>query len=150
RTRLLDPRLLAAMPEPVSLDTLGDGTTILIESMLPGELAWRGATGTRSKGIYGEALDFLATLRGETVQPATSDGRSLIEPDLVRIAASPLLVGSLRESLAMEMERAASLLSDGGIEPHASHGDFGYGNILVDPDSGRLRGVIDWDTARIV
>jgi aminoglycoside phosphotransferase (APT) family kinase protein len=30
----------------------------------------------------------------------------------------------------------------------ASHGDYGYGNILIDPDTGRLQGVIDWDTGR--
>jgi len=30
----------------------------------------------------------------------------------------------------------------------ASHGDYGYGNILVDPRDGRLLGVIDWDTGR--
>ena len=30
----------------------------------------------------------------------------------------------------------------------ASHGDYGYGNIITDPRNGRLNGVIDWDTGR--
>ncbi len=29
-----------------------------------------------------------------------------------------------------------------------SHGDYGYGNILLNPRSGELTGVIDWDTGR--
>jgi aminoglycoside phosphotransferase (APT) family kinase protein len=29
-----------------------------------------------------------------------------------------------------------------------AHGDFGYGNALVNPATGELTGVIDWDTAR--
>jgi aminoglycoside phosphotransferase (APT) family kinase protein len=30
-----------------------------------------------------------------------------------------------------------------------AHGDFGYGNAMVDPRTGALRGIIDWDQARV-
>jgi aminoglycoside phosphotransferase (APT) family kinase protein len=33
--------------------------------------------------------------------------------------------------------------------PSLRHGDFWHGNILVDPSSGRLTGVIDWEKAAI-
>ncbi|HSH45967.1 MAG TPA: phosphotransferase, partial [Longimicrobiales bacterium] len=69
-------------------------------------------------------------------------------PDRERLRSCTFVDPDVRSMLARELDQAARALSGVALDPHASHGDFGYGNILVDPGSGVLEGVIDWDTAR--
>lgn len=140
--------LLALLPEPVFSETV-DGIAVLAETCLPGRLAWMVADGSDASAIYREAIRFLENLRGATLVDAEVDASRLMEPDFqhLRDAAAVSTVWSQR--LEETLLRASRDLSDVRFSPSASHGDFGYGNIIVDV-KGSVTGVIDWDTARLV
>ena len=144
-----DPALLLATPEPL-LHQVVDGALLLVESMLPGDLAWRHASSPLERRIHENTLAFLRHFASATAAPLTPDllaGLARADGDL--LDASPFVPSDLRSFLRAELDRGYRTMSrvDTG---HASHGDFGYGNILVDGASGAITGVIDWDTARLV
>lgn len=61
----------------------------------------------------------------------------------------PLMRPEARRDVSERFER---FLADAGlraVSPVLVHGDFGSGNILVDPSSGEVRGVIDWGSAHL-
>jgi len=145
-------RLLALLPRPLVLDDRCD-PLVLVETHLPGTLAWRPARGSLGPRIYGEALDFLedfrqATLRGEPLYP--EEARETLAREHERLAEADFVSDDLRIGIARELEHAEEALAEAELLPYASHGDFGYGNILVDAHTGRITGIIDWDTARAV
>ena len=152
----LGPRaaaLLEKIPDPVYAERR-DGTMVLGETRLPGALAWRArAGGTPADVLHHHAVGFLGQLegatRGELTGPA-SDVASILRRDRDRLREAPFVSGAIREAVEAELAGAAAALGGWAGPGHASHGDFGYGNILVDAADGSLTGVIDWDTARLL
>ena len=145
-------RLRGLIPEPVFEDT-HDSTLLLGETRLPGTLAWKLASGPRESTIHDGALRFLADLEQATrrAEPlGAGEVEGLIQDDLRRLEAATFAGDRVRALLGSELRRASDALEDAAVRPHATHGDYGYGNLLVDPDSGRLSGVIDWGTSRAV
>jgi aminoglycoside phosphotransferase (APT) family kinase protein len=127
------------------------GSWCYVERRVPGVLAWKlppnGAAAARA-GV--EAKEFLVALGAATGRVGALTDRhfdSIIgaaigelarrwedEPDAARI------VGRI-------LERLRAALLGKHVRTVLGHGDFGFGNLLVDRATGELRGVIDWDTS---
>lgn len=141
---------LNVIPEPLLAEHVGP-TAVLVETCLNGQLAWELARGPLAPTIHDNAVSFLHALRQATYRPASGPAvlTRLLRNEEERIATASSFTGErMREMIGIEMRNAAAMLSRLGVEAYTSHGDFSYGNILVDSASGALEGVIDWDTSR--
>lgn len=149
--RILESSQLATLlPQAVAIEECGS-SLILIETRLPGVLAWKVAGGELSSIIHRNALAFLRQLREETTRttPLCDDElRRIVGVDRRRVQDFVAARPEVRTRLLQELEAVEAALHPTPLYPYLSHGDFGYGNLLVDPDHGGLLGVIDWDTAR--
>ncbi|WP_136514436.1 phosphotransferase family protein [Geomonas edaphica] len=139
----------ALLPHPL-LNRCVDGSSVFVESLLPGVIAWKVVSSDNGEGIALQAADFLVAMRDASSQRVILRERTLDELIPTRLAEEG--VSGDRE-VADGFARVAHALRQGLADRElglgCSHGDFGYGNILVDPGSARLTGVIDWDTARL-
>lgn len=150
RASLRDSTLRDFIPAPVFAERDGD-TLVLGETLLDGNLAWRVAMRGLAGAVHASALGFLEELRAATRETRTlthDDIRQLFAPDESLLLNSSFVSPVVRDLLEREFQEARSVLEGAALHLYASHGDFGYGNILVDERDGRLTGVIDWDTAR--
>lgn len=140
------PDLLRLIPEPLMASHL-DQTAVFSETCLPGILAWKAIDDRLRMAIREHSIEFLTTLRNATV--SRSPGfEALIHDDLVHIENASFVPSSVRREIHDLIVGASRDLGDAELATYTSHGDFGYGNILVDPTSGVITGVIDWDTVR--
>jgi len=150
RASLDDSTLRDVVPAPVFAERDGD-TLVLGETLLEGSLAWRVARRGLASAVHAGAVEFLSKMRA-----ATGAWRALTHDDIRQLLASDesLLLNAsfvsplVRTLLEREFRDAGSALEGSALHLYTSHGDFGYGNILVDERDGKLTGVIDWDTAR--
>lgn len=152
RSILGNPALLELMPAPLFAEMHGS-TLVLAETRVTGTLAWTVAGGTLAPVIRRNALEYLETLRDATSRtiPIGQEGSSdLLAEDDELLAASNFVGPEMRRLIGAEFGRARNALAGRNLVAYTSHGDFGYGNVLIDPESGELQGVIDWDTAREV
>jgi hypothetical protein len=143
--------LLRRIPEPAFSDR-HQGVLTLGESHLPGKPAWQVPSRALSDTIYRNAIAFLDALRDATTRfgPVGHGAVSeLLDEDWARLRGATFVSRAIGGRIEAELENAAHVLAGQDLAIHASHGDFGYGNILVDEKSGEVTGVIDWDTARI-
>lgn len=152
RSRLSsDQEILSLMPEPWFCERT-DGVLLLGESWVPGVLAWKVARDAHGAAIRRNAHLFLDALRTASTRSVRFDAVRLEElqaPDRAMWARSPFVADDIRRMLESEFESARQMLDGRELKLHASHGDFGFGNVLVEPSTGRITGVIDWDTARL-
>lgn len=151
RESLRSSDLLDLMPAPVFSEHDG-ATQVLGESMLEGALAWRVALRGLAPVVHGHALDFLDRLREATARRTTlgpEQIRRLLHEDQALLTDSTFVSPEVLRLLRRELQDATAILDGCDVALHTSHGDFGYGNLLVDEQDGRLTGVIDWDTARV-
>lgn len=108
--------------------------------------------------LASEIADFLVALHGFPPEEARGLGvpeadRDGAEFEALRDAVLPLL----REVLSRAEYEVVVAWSDGFLaddevdrfSPLLRHGDLWYGNVLVDPQTGRLNAVLDWDNAAI-
>lgn len=127
------------------------GSSVYVESMVEGSPAWKVNGGKLKVAIFQEAIGFLIQLNLATAQLKRlddSDLDELLRDDLSRIVNSAVIASSFQEKMVRLISGIRGHLKGRELYLTASHGDYGYGNILVDPGSGALKGVIDWDTAR--
>lgn len=147
-----DDTLLRRVPEPL-LRLMSGSTLVLAETRLPGRLAWKLVGTALGEVAYDDAKRFLRVLHAVSGATLCAPGAEIVtdsvRKDLERVAEASFVSRELRTLLVEELADAAEALVDLGLAPSVSHGDFGPGNILVNPDTGALTGVIDWDTLRI-
>lgn len=144
--------LLRLMPEPIAIET-SNSVALLAETCLEGTLAWKVASGELAATVHRNAVAFLQILREATAQSIPLSRESmdaLLEPDLQRLGEATFVGDAVRNRIQEELRGVAQTLTGFELPLHTSHGDYGYGNLLVHPHSGELTGVIDWDTARAV
>lgn len=138
------------IPRPLCRFEYSD-SAIYVETMVEGQPAWKVNRGKLRGNIFLDAVGFLQQLNFATAHLRIlqdHDLDELLKEDLSRIMRSNVIGPTFQEKVVHVVHNIRRRLM--GLELHmtTSHGDYGYGNILVDPDSGKLRGVIDWDTAR--
>lgn len=128
------------------------GSTVYVETMLRGLPAWKVNRGPLQPVISRNALEFLTMLGSATgkVELLQDDALDvLFRDDRALIGKSAVISPDFREDLLHLVRELTGRLSGREVRMATSHGDYGYGNILVDQRSGALTGVIDWDTARL-
>jgi hypothetical protein len=138
------------LPAPQAEGEYGS-SVIFIESMLSGILAWKANHGCLRNTIYRESLEFLLQMNRATrtrVQLEERELDRLFAEDLLRLKACPGVDPGLQELAQKIVFQIRRLLYRREVFLVRSHGDYGYGNILVDPRTASLTGVIDWDTGR--
>ncbi|QWV91845.1 aminoglycoside phosphotransferase family protein [Geomonas oryzisoli] len=145
-----DAALQRLIPTPLGRRTR-PGVTVYLETKLPGELAWKRLTPwirRRTDRDMELFLTRLAEASGHRVllDQATLD--ALFREDMEVIRACPAIDQSFFDSLCTTVSGIKKALLGRSLELVSSHGDFGYGNVLVHPVTGTVRGVIDWDTGR--
>jgi hypothetical protein len=146
----LPASLKALLPRPLGDFILAD-STVHVETLLEGILAWKVDRGCVRKRIFAEAVDFILRFQIGTkrkVQLGYPELAELLDADLARLEGCSEVNAGLCRSVSLVTNKIRQLLHGQEIFLAASHGDYGYGNILVDAETGRLKGVIDWDTGR--
>ena len=147
----LPPQCTDRIPRPVSVVERGGSTRIYLETLLPGMLAWKADWSRHGRVIRTEALEFLGAFGRALHRPVTLDGVALgriFDRDRALLDRSRFLSTQDRKRLIHLLSWAADTLRGRTLPLVYGHGDFGVGNVLVDPRTGHLTGVIDWDTGR--
>lgn len=142
--------LMEKLPRPITRME-HDGSIVYVETMVAGMLAWKANRGRLRPRIYNDAVDFLRQVHHASRQHSTLSAETLdtlLSDDFARLTNGTVLAPEFRERVAALLNALRDRLIDSEMDLVVSHGDFGYGNILVDPHHGDLQGVIDWDTGR--
>jgi thiamine kinase-like enzyme len=138
------------LPTPLSDFSFKKGH-VFIETLIPGTLAWKANNTKIAKKILKDAQQFSLHLSQVTGCRTCLDKKvldDLFREDERRINESRICSESFKRTLIEEIATIKNTVAGQYMWLAAAHGDYGYGNILVDPSDGRLNGVIDWDTAR--
>jgi hypothetical protein len=137
------------VPRTIAVFQHGE-STVYVEERKPGILAWKAARNPSvEKSIYRQSFVFihafnLATCEQQLVDPSFFDellggGLTTLSSAFADVANIDLVIQRIRELLWTHF-------TDRRIFIVWGHGDYGYGNILCDDVTGRIQGVIDWDT----
>lgn len=123
---------------------------VYVENRIPGVLVWKVSGNRRiEKRAYAESFEFINAFNIATATEKTVDSDlfdELIGHDLSSIKSA---MGGLKgiDVIVKNIElRLRQYFTGRQVSTVWGHGDFGYGNILCDPSSGNIQGVIDWDT----
>jgi hypothetical protein len=131
-------------PEQLGVRRLRYGTARL-EAYVPGTLAWRLVHKPAIEPrMLSDLIAFQNSLQAATAERIATgaDTSALLQAEPTECMDAPQLA-ALR-SLA---DRLARHSRQHELTTAVAHGDFGYGNALVDPRTGALHGIIDWDQA---
>lgn len=124
---------------------------VFIESLLPGILAWKANRKSLKGRIFEDSIQFILDLIIATRRKVSFDQAGLdhfFKEDENSINGSEYCPDGFRRLFNQKLALIKRMAAGQDTWLSASHGDYGYGNILVDPHGGRLLGVIDWDTGR--
>jgi hypothetical protein len=146
----LSDEMKSLIPIPISAFEIGN-SFIYIESMLQGIPAWKTNRPQLRKQIYKESVKFILNLnQASRIHTKLSNDSidQLLSEDLKRLDDCAVLASELMGKIDSMILRIRHLLNDRNICLVFGHGDYGYGNILVEPNTGKLTGIIDWDTGR--
>lgn len=138
------------LPRPLCRMEYADAI-VYVETMVNGQPAWKVSRAGIKDTIFQGSITFLqqlnlVTARFKRLQEHDLDG--LFNEDLARIMNSDAIDSSFQEKMVHVIHSLSRQMVGLELNLATSHGDYGYGNILVDPHRGSLSGVIDWDTAR--
>ncbi len=138
------------LPEPTG-ETEFPGITLFTETLIEGILAWKAIRPSLREAMFDSSSNFIFELQlafRRKIELGEGDAEALFRPDMDGILACRGADRSVTGDAAEDLPRIRRVLARRECFLTVSHGDYGYGNILVDPASGRLTGVIDWDTGR--
>jgi hypothetical protein len=124
-----------------------EGAVAWLEDRLPGTVAWR--LPQRLRGVIDRGwMQFLADL--EKVEATRVDLDEHRATELVQRwrRGTRLLPEQLDAEVSPLEDWLLRKLAGTSRRLGWSHGDFGYGNLLADRESGCLQAVIDWETGR--
>ncbi len=145
----LDARTKGLVPKTIATFEYRD-CPVYVENRIPGVLVWKvGGDRRIEKRAYRQSYDFinafnLATAREMTVDSVLFD--DLVGHDLSCIKSAMVGlegIGGIVNNIELQLRQ---YFTGRQVSTVWGHGDFGYGNILCDPSSGNIQGVIDWDT----
>ncbi|RJP41185.1 MAG: hypothetical protein C4548_09510 [Desulfobacteraceae bacterium] len=135
-------------PEPIGeLETVSN--SLFTETIINGQLAWKANQESLREKIFDEASRFIGNLQISTQRSV------LIVEDIIKnlfhddIESIKKYNNELSNIMLDFVNQICNILAGSVFYLTISHGDYGYGNIMVNRYSGNLTGVIDWDTGRI-
>jgi hypothetical protein len=118
-----------------------------LEDRLPGTVAWR--LPLRLRPVIDEDwVEFLRELIRVTCTPVVLDDQAAKEFVERWRQGTHELDPELGHEVSVLEAWLRRRLTNTSRPLGWSHGDFGYGNLLADPASGRLQAVVDWETGR--
>lgn len=159
---LLAPHLSVRIPEPrwrIPRGSPGFPLGAIGYEKLPGSPLT--ADGTRHLSLSSLAEQVGAIIRRLHAVPLEEMSRAeLPGPEDRRAAQEAVLaqaVPALRDALSPEEWAAVDtwaeeFLADDAlvsVQPTLIHGDFWYGNLLIDPSTGAVNGLLDWEQAAV-
>ncbi|MDZ7833620.1 MAG: aminoglycoside phosphotransferase family protein [Desulfobacterales bacterium] len=139
------------LPEPIS-EKEDAAHTLFTETLIQGRLAWKINQGGLRKVIFAEAVEFITTLQlsmRQSMLLTPDHAEEFFSADVQRICKVKACDPELMAGVLRVVKKMRRILSGRTFFLTISHGDYGYGNILVHPVTGHLAGVIDWDTGRV-
>jgi len=142
--------IINKLPQPICRKEFA-GSIIYVETMISGIVAWKKNCRKLRGPIFRNSVDFLLQLHYATQQLVILDSTkldSLFADDFSRLASCSVISTKLRKQIETMIHTLQDRLIGQKIALVVSHGDYGYGNIMVDPHTGMIQGVIDWDTGR--
>ena len=122
------------------------GGNAYLETLTTGIISWKlsGSPQLEPK-LFTEVAEFITKLGRDTVVE-----REIDSDEMERLLA-PYMQEILDPHIADEYNTLCDQLRRRivGVRRKVcwNHGDFGYGNVIVDAETAKLRGVIDWDQA---
>lgn len=129
--------------------------TIYVEQLMEGILAWKVVNDRHLRQkIFKDGYDFLCDFNSSTSRLLEIDEKIFSELVFKDVVGPQVL--SDREAELNELNEVIELIAQYlknnllGSKRFVvwGHGDYGYGNIIVNQKSGNMVGVIDWDTGR--
>jgi hypothetical protein len=145
----LDARIMGLVPKTIAAFEYRDGF-VYVENRIRGVLVWKVSGDSRiERRAYTESFDFINAFNIATATEKIVDSDlfdEMIGHDLDSIEAAMDEyegIGVIVRHIGSHLRRHFMHRS---VATVWGHGDFGYGNILCDPASGEIHGVIDWDT----
>ena len=146
----IDDFLKKKLPRPIG-NCEFKKTSIFIETAIDGTLAWKISDKKLKKNIHRKIEYFLFNFNilSRLLRVITDNIIDKIFYDDILIisnckSADPEFI----KQLIIIIERLKKFFVGKKMYLVASHGDYGYGNILVDTEICEVNGVIDWDTGR--
>lgn len=158
------PGLPVEIPNPVysSLDERVVGKVFVGYPMLQGEPLWDETfeclpDEASKQRLVDQLADILRALHRFPIQDVLPDEGEAFDPlaewtDLyrrIRDRLFPAMRSDARDAVARHFESFLSDPSNRSIRPALVHGDFGTSNILFDPTTGVVSGVVDFDAAGV-
>jgi hypothetical protein len=136
----------AAIPKAAGVISTFAGTAY-VEAHIMGIVAWKLAGSKRLEPtLRSELCAFVTAFNIDTAKT------SRVDEHLLTQLLDPFTLSSVSERIAASYQTLRDRLRARMLGRERvivwSHGDFGYGNAIVDPRTARLHGVIDWDQAR--
>ncbi len=138
------------LPDPISSFEFA-GSAVFIETLVNGVLAWKVNVPAQREIIFKGASEFIFQLQQGTRRETFIDHnvfQELFSPVQDRLESCVGVTESFFLEVLDVVSRIKKKLLGKSCTLTATHGDYGYGNILVEPRTGKLVGVIDWDTGR--
>ncbi len=142
--------LTKCLPCPIGKTSFGS-TNIYIEQMMTGVPAWKADSVKLEEKIYQQADKFITEFGLVTSKPVLVDEdvfSEMFQFDINRIENCELVGMDFKNRLRGLLKKVKEKLLGKTVISVVSHGDYGYGNILVSQTTGELTGIIDWDTGR--
>jgi thiamine kinase-like enzyme len=139
------------IPNPLVEYRFNNSLNIQIETYLDGFLAWKIIRAEIRKNTYKTALEFYKQLYKFTRKKYDLNLdilKELFDRDLQILREFKFADNPLKDTVSRSIGNILEFFKEKKGYLAVSHGDYGYGNILVDERNGSVNGVIDWDTGR--
>ena len=143
-------KISSVLPLPVGELTWGEGA-VFVETLMWGVPAWKVNRARVRERIFHEASNFILQFQIAHRRLVVLDQHNLnrlFDGDLQQIEHCPTAESEILDGVTRIVSKAKNALLAQKLFLTLSHGDFGYGNILVNPKNGQVAGVVDWDTGR--
>jgi aminoglycoside 2''-phosphotransferase len=162
--RAIQPSLPIAIPGPI-YSSHGDwtvGKVFIGYPLIQGEPLWvqafDGLPNERARQqIVDQLAEFLRTLHGYPVETLLPDEVAAFDPlaqwqglyERIRARLFTAMRPDARDDVVRHFEMFLDDRRNQSIRPSLIHGDFGTSNILYDPTTSNVVGVIDFDSAGV-
>jgi len=147
---LAENELINKIPRPV-MSLNYKNVDIFVEELVSGVVAWKvNKVSLKSyihNGAFNFILDFNIALMEKTYF-CNSIFSELFDNDISILEKSFIINKNFLQKIKSISRKIFILCKGKYLLMSASHGDYGYGNILVNPKNGQITGVIDWDRGK--
>jgi len=150
--KILNNNIKDKIPIPVGEAQFTD-ISLFTETAIDGVVAWKASSNALRESIYNGASSFIFELQKNFKQKVFLNDElvgGLFREDIERLNSCPAINDDFLKKTCKYIKKIQHILCGREWFITVSHGDFGYGNILVNSNSGELAGVIDWDTGKQV